>query len=212
LFERFPCDSVYALHTAPGLPVGIIATAAGPLMSAAGLFGVTFSGAGGHGGQGAHLTADLTVAQASYVLALQSVVARDVPALETAVVSVGYISGGSAQSPNVMPATLLLGGTTRCFSRETQMLVGRRLEELAQSLAAAYRCTASVELTWVTPPLVNPPEQAGIVVRAATAALGDSNVRGDMPPVTGGEDFAFMMERKPGALVFLCNDAAAVAP
>lgn len=211
LFERFPCDSVYALHTAPGLPVGVIATASGPLMAAGGLFEVTFSGAGGHGGQGAHLAADLTVAQASYVLALQSVVARDVPALETAVISVGYINGGSAQSPNVMPAELSLGGTVRCFSRDTQTLVGRRLDELAQSLAAAYRCTASVELTWVSPPLVNPPEQAGIVVRAATAALGDSSVHGDMPAVTGGEDFAFMMERKPGALVFLGNDAADLA-
>jgi hippurate hydrolase len=142
------------------------------------------------------------------VLALQSVVARDVPALETAVISVGYVSGGSAQSPNVMPATLSLGGTMRCFSRDTQALLQRRLEELAESLAAAYRCTASVQITWVTPPLINPPEQTEIVVRAATAVLGEDRVRSDLPPITGGEDFAFMMEVKPGALVFLGNDSA----
>jgi amidohydrolase len=208
LFERFPCDSVYALHTAPGMPVGTIATASGPLMSAAGLFEVTFSGAGGHGGQGAHLTADLIVAAANYVLALQTVVARDVPALETAVISVGYVNGGSAEAPNVMPATLALGGTMRCFSRDTQELLGRRLEELAQSLAAAYRCTAAVQVTWVTPPLINPPDQAEIVVRAAAAAVGENNVHRTMPPVTGGEDFAFLMEARPGALVFLGNDPA----
>jgi hippurate hydrolase len=91
LFERFPCDAVYALHTALGLPVGMIATGTGAMMAAGGTFEVTFTGAGGHGGQGAHLTPDLIVAQATYVMALQTIVSRNVPSLETAVVSVGYV-------------------------------------------------------------------------------------------------------------------------
>jgi amidohydrolase len=106
LFKRFPCDAVYALHTAPGLPIGSIAATSGPMMAAAGIFEVSFSGRGGHGGQGAHLTADLTVVQANYVMALQTVVARDLPAIESAVISVGHVSGGSAEAPNVMPSTV----------------------------------------------------------------------------------------------------------
>jgi hypothetical protein len=81
LFERFPCDAVYALHTGPGLPVGTIATGIGPIMAGGGTFEVTFTGTGGHGGQGAHLTPDLTVAQATYVMALQTIVSRNVPSL-----------------------------------------------------------------------------------------------------------------------------------
>jgi hippurate hydrolase len=103
LFERFPCDAVYALHTAPGLPVGVIATGTGAIMAGGGTFEVTFTGTGGHGGQGAHLAPDLTVAQATYVMALQTIVSRTVPALETAVVSVGYVNGGRPDAPNVMP-------------------------------------------------------------------------------------------------------------
>jgi amidohydrolase len=205
LFDRFPCDAVYALHTAPGLPVGMIATGAGPLMAAAGTFDVTFTASGGHAGQGAHLAADLTVAQANYVMALQTIVARDVPAVETAVVSVGYIHGGSADATNVIPAELSLGGTIRCFTTETQALLGRRIEQLAESLATAYGCTAAVRVSWVTPPLVNPPDQAHIAARAASTAIGEEHVVTGMPPVTGGEDFAFMLEARPGAFVFLGN-------
>src|SRR5918997_4608780 len=120
LFERFPCDAVYSLHTGPGLPVGTIATGTGAIMAAGGTFDVTFTGTGGHGGQGAHLTSDLMVAQATYIMALQTIVSRNVPALETAVVSVGYVNAGSPDAPNVLPAELSLGGTLRCFSKESQ--------------------------------------------------------------------------------------------
>jgi amidohydrolase len=205
LFERFPCDAVYAMHTAPGLPVGVIATASGPLMAAAGVFDVTFRGSGGHAGQGAHLATDLMVVQASYVMGVQTIVSRDVPAVEPAVVSVGYISGGSSDAPNVMPAELSLGGTIRCFSKETQQLLSRRMEELAVSLSAAYGGGAEVHLTWVTPPLVNAPEQAEIVARAAAAAVGPEHVITDMPPITGGEDFAEMIDTTSGGFVFLGN-------
>jgi amidohydrolase len=208
LFQRFPCDAVYGLHTAPGLPVGVIATTTGPLMAAAGTFEVTFAGSGGHGGQGAHLTADLMVLQANFVMALQAVVARDVPAVEPAVISVGHISAGSAGAPNVMPAEVSLSGTVRCFSKDIQALLDSRIEQLAESLATAYGATADARVNWITPPLINPPEQATIVARAATAAVGEGNVITTMPPVTGGEDFAFMMDATPGAFVFLGNGAS----
>ena len=208
LFERFPCDAVYALHTAPGVPVGTIVTGTGPIMAGGGTFDVTFTGTGGHGGQGAHLTPDLMVAQAAYVMALQTVVSRNVPALEPAVVSVGYVNGGAADAHNVMPAELSLGGTLRCFSKETQHLVGRRIHELADAIAAAHGCEATARVTWVTTPLVNPPDQVDIFARAARSVLGAENVITDMAPITGGEDFALMLEVTPGALAFLGNGTA----
>ena len=208
LFERFPCDAVYALHTAPGVPVGVIVTGTGPVMAAGGTFDVTFTGTGGHGGQGAHLTPDLTVAQATYVMALQTIVSRNVPALETAVVSVGYINGGRPDAPNVMPAELSLGGTLRCFSKEALDLLTRRIHELADTIAAAYGCSATARVTWITTPLVNAPDQVDIVARAARSVLGGENVITDMAPITGGEDFAFMLEATPGAIAFLGNGTA----
>jgi hippurate hydrolase len=208
LFERFPCDAVYALHTAPGVPVGVIVTGTGPVMAAAGTFDVTFAGTGGHGGQGAHLTPDLTVAQATYVMALQTIASRNVPPLETAVVSVGYINGGSPDAPNVMPAEVSLGGTLRCFSKDTLDLLTRRIHELANTIAAAYGCTATASVTWITTPLVNAPDQVDIVARAARSVLGGENVITDMAPITGGEDFAFMLEATPGAIAFLGNGTA----
>lgn len=208
LFERFPCDAVYALHTAPGLPVGVIATGTGPIMAGGGTFDVTFTGTGGHGGQGAHLAPDLTVAQASYVMALQTIVSRTVPALETAVVSVGYVNGGRPDAPNVMPAELSLGGTLRCFSKDAQDLVARRIHELADAIAAAYGCSATARVAWVTTPLVNAPDQVDIVARAARSVLGTENVFTDMAPIAGGEDFALMLEATPGALAFLGNGTA----
>jgi amidohydrolase len=208
LFDRFPCDAIYALHTGPGLPVGTIATGVGAIMAGGGTFEVTFTGTGGHGGQGAHLTPDLTVAQATLVLALQTIVSRSVPALETAVVSVGYVKGGDPDAPNVMPAELSLGGTLRCFSTDAQDLVARRIHELSDAIAAAYGCSATARVTWVTTPLVNAPDQVDIVARAARAVLGPENVSTDLAPITGGEDFALMLEATPGALVFLGNGAA----
>jgi hippurate hydrolase len=208
LFERFRCDAVYALHTAPGMPVGTIATTSGPMMAAAGIFDVSFSGRGGHGGQGAHLTADLTVVQANYVMALQTVVARDQPAVESAVISVGHVNGGSAEAPNVMPATVSLKGTVRCFSEDTQTLVSRRIEQLAESLATAYGATATAHVAWTMPALINRPDQAEIVARAAAAAVGEERVITSMPPITGGEDFGFMLEATPGAFALLGNGAA----
>jgi amidohydrolase len=208
LFERFPCDAVYALHTAPGLPVGSIATGTGPIMAGAGTFDVTFTGAGGHGGQGAHLTPDLTVAQATYVMALQTIVSRTIPALEAAVVSVGYVNGGRPDAPNVMPAELSLGGTMRCFSKEAQDLIGRRIHELADTIAASYGCTATTRVTWITPPLINPPDSVDVVARAARSVLGTENVSTNLSPIGGGEDFALMLEATPGAFVFLGNGTA----
>ena len=208
LFERFPCDSVYGMHTGPGLPMGRFFTCNGPMLAASGGFRVTFRGNGGHGGSSPHLASDVTVAQAQFVLALQTIVSRNVPPLETAVVSVGHVAGGDMESLNVMPATAFVGGTVRCFNNQVRDILERRIGELARAMAAAQNCEVEAVVRWGTPPLVNDPEQVRAAVEAARRVVPPEHIDAEIMPITGGEDFAFMMEQKPGAFVFLGNGVA----
>ncbi len=210
LFERFPCDAVYGMHNMPGLPVGRFAARKGALMAGSGRWTVTFRGTGGHGGNSAHSATDLTVAQAIFVQALQGVVSRNVPALETAVISIGHIAGGSPEALNVMPSELVVGGTMRAFNPPMQALLERRIRELAELSAATQGAGAEAKLWWNAVPLINHGPQTDAALAAARAVAGEAGVNAAASPVTGGEDFAFMLQAKPGALVFLGNgDAAA---
>jgi hippurate hydrolase len=213
LFERFPCDAVYGMHNGPGMQQGQFGTCVGPMLAASGIFRTSFFGTGGHGGSTPHLATDVTVAAAHFMLALQTIVGRNVPPSETAVVSIGHVAGGSAEALNVIPAQLSVGGTVRCFSKATAAIIDRRIPELAATMAAAHGCTAETEVKWGTPTLINHAAHVPVVAaaaRAATAAAGldPASVRTDMPPITGGEDFAFMLEHRPGAFVFLGNGTA----
>ena len=129
LFERFPCDAVYGMHTMPGIPVGHFATRKGPLMAASGRWQVVFRGTGGHGGNSPHLATDITIAQAVFVQALQTIVSRNVPSLESVVVSVGHIAAGAPEALNVMPSELHIGGTMRAFDPAMQTLVEARIRD-----------------------------------------------------------------------------------
>ncbi len=205
LFDRFPVDAIYGMHNRPGLPVGQFAIRTGPYLAGASTWTATFHGNGGHGGGSPHLAADLSVVQAHYVLALQTIIGRNVPPLQAAVISVGHIAGGSAEAANVMPSELALSGTARCFTPETQAVIDRRMEELAHGLAALHGATATFANTWITVPLVNHPEQAALAASAARTLVGEGAVDADASPVTGGEDFAFMLDAKPGAFIFIGN-------
>jgi hippurate hydrolase len=208
LLERFPCDAVYGMHNMPGIPVGRIALRQGAFMAGSGRWKVRFSGTGGHGGNSAHLASDLSVVLATFITLLQTIVSRNVPAIETAVVSVGHVQGGAPESLNVMPAELVVGGTMRAFTPAIQSLLETRINELAELAARSQGAKASVEMWWVTIPLANPEPQAQTAAMAARRAVGSEHVVEDTVPVTGGEDFAFMMQAKPGAFVFLGNGAA----
>jgi hippurate hydrolase len=208
LFERFPCDAVYGMHNMPGVEVGRIAFRKGPFMAGSGRWKVRFSGTGGHGGNSAHLASDLSVVLATYITLLQTVVSRNVPSIETAVVSVGHVQGGSPESLNVMPAELVVGGTMRAFTPAIQFLLETRISELAELAARSQGASAKVEMWWNAIPLVNPGPQVHTATMAARSAVGSEQVDEDAVPVTGGEDFAFMMQAKPGAFVFLGNGAA----
>jgi hippurate hydrolase len=208
LFERFPCDAVYGMHNMPGLPVGSFATREGPLMAASGRWTVTFHGTGGHGGNSPHLASDITVAQAIFVQSLQTIVARSVPATESVVVSVGHIAAGAAEALNVMPSELRIGGTMRAFTAPMQALVEQRIGELADHAAAMVGARAEAKLWWNTVPLVNHPRETAAMVAAARGIAGADAVDPAMVPVTGGEDFAYMLRGKPGAFVFVGNGSA----
>ena len=202
LFERFPCDAIYGMHNMPGIALGRIGLRPGPLMAGSGRWVVRFCGTGGHGGNSAHMASDLAVALAFFIQHLQAIVSRNVPAIETAVISVGHIQGGAAEATNVMPAELVVGGTMRAFTPEVSDLLERRIREVAALAAAGQGATAAVELHWNAIPLLNAVAQAAAAGAAAVAALGQGKVDAAIAPVTAGEDFAYMLARKPGAMVF----------
>ncbi|MGG5817398.1 M20 aminoacylase family protein [Falsiroseomonas sp. HW251] len=203
LFDRFPCDAVYGLHNKPTIAAGTFATRKGPALAAADSWKVVFRGTGGHGGSTPHLATDVTIVQAHFVLALQTIVGRNVPAVEAAVLSVGSIEGGSPISPNVMPAELTVTGTSRSYSPAIRDLLERRIAELAQGLAATHGCTAEASYRRGVPALVNHAEQTDVALEAARGLVDASEVDAHFPPVTGGEDFALMLEKRPGAFMFI---------
>ena len=208
LFDRFPVDAVYGMHNMPDLPLGRFAIRPGPFMAAGDRWKVTFRGTGGHGGAAPHVSVDLTVLQAQYILALQTIVSRNVAAVESAVISVGAVQGGALGSTNVMPAEIVLGGTSRTFTATVRETVERRMRELAEGLAALAGATVEFEYARPGIPLVNHPEQTRIAQEVAAAVVGEEQVDGNAVPTTGGEDFAFMLERKPGAFIFMGNGAS----
>jgi hippurate hydrolase len=203
LFERFPVDAVYGLHNKPNRPLGTFAIQPGPAMAAGDRWVVTFRGTGGHGGSTPHMATDVTVLTAQFILAMQTIVSRNVAAVDSAVISVGAIHGGSMASTNVMPSEMVIGGTARSFTEAVRDTMETRMRELAAGLAASFGCTAEVEYLRRGTALVNHAEQSEIALRAATAVVGADRSTGQAGPVTGGEDFSLMLKARPGAFMFM---------
>lgn len=202
LLERFPVDEVYGLHNVPGLPVGTVALRNGPILAAEDNFVITLTGEGGHAArpQG---TADVLLAGAQLVTALQSIVSRNVDPQEAAVVSVTeFLTDGTR---NVLPKTCTLKGDVRSFQPHLQALVERRMRRLAESVAAGFEVSAEVAYTHEFAPTVNTPAQtARALVAAADAGC---KVVGDYPPLMGSDDFGVMLQRRQGAYALLGNGA-----
>jgi amidohydrolase len=209
LFERFPVDAVYGMHNAPGLPAGMFATKKGPFLAASDTWTVTFRGSGGHGGAGAHLATDPTIALAQFVTAIQTIVSRNVQAIDIAVVSVGHISAGDFDAPNIIPAEAVVRGTSRSYKTAVRDLMQKRLTELAHACASTYGCSAAVAYDRLFPPLVTHAAQTDVTVAAARALVGEPNVNVDAPLITGSEDFAFMLEARPGGFIMIGNGVEA---
>jgi hippurate hydrolase len=205
LFDRFPVDAIYGMHNIPGLPVGKFATRKGPLMAAGDSWTATFSGTGGHGGGGAHLATDPTLAAANFVLAIQTIVSRNVPAVETAVVSVGHLRGGEFAAPNIIPNEVIVRGTARSYKPEIRDLLERRLGEIAAASAATYGCEGRLEYFRRYPPLINHAAETDVAASAARALVGEDQVTTETEPRMFSEDFAFLLEARPGAFIFIGN-------
>ena len=206
LFERFPCDAVFGLHNRPGMPVGQYGIRPGPMMAGVAFFDIEVAGKGGHGAR-PETTLDPVVMGAAIVQALQSVVARNVPATERAVLSVTRFDAGNAY--NVIPNEVRLGGTVRAFSNEVMQLVEDRMRAISEGVAAGLGGSAVLDFRVITTPLVNDAMETAALADAASSLVGEGGIKREFPAVMGGEDFAYMLEKCPGAYIVTGNGDSA---
>jgi hippurate hydrolase len=205
VFDRFPVDAVYGMHNMPGIPAGEFRTRTGAFLAASDTWSVAFTGTGGHGGAGAHLSTDATLPLAHFIMALQTIVSRNVAAADTAVVSVGSIAGGDPGSPNIIPSRVTITGTARSYNPKVRDLMEQRLAEIAHAQAAVFGCSAEVIYDRRYPPLITHAEQTAMSVAAATVLVGADKVDNNCTPVTGSEDFSFMLQVRPGGFIMIGN-------
>jgi amidohydrolase len=203
LFERFHCDEIYALHNNNALPAGKIGVRSGAILSACDLFRISIKGVGSHAAM-PHRGIDPLVVGTTIVQSIQSIVSRNIDPLDTAVVSVCKFIAGTAI--NVIPDTALLEGTVRTLSVEAQTLTLARLRDICDGAARMYGCEVTFEHLQSSPPTLNTPEQTEVVRLAAEHVLGADNVIADVAPLMASEDFAFMLQQRPGSYFFLGHD------
>jgi hippurate hydrolase len=204
LFERFPCDNVFGMHNRPGLEVGKFAIRPGAMMAGGAFFDITINGRGAHGARPEE-SLDPVVIAASIITAMQSVVARNVRATDTAVLSITCMESGAAY--NVIPDTAVLRGTARAFKREVMQQMEDRMRKLATSIAEGFGATADVDFRFLFAPTINDPTETTLFADAAAVLVGDANVERMGPAVMGSEDFSFMLEAVPGAYINIGNGA-----
>ena len=201
LMTRWNIQEVYGLHNMPGLPEGHFALTPGPILAAADSFEIAVHGKGGHGGAGPHQAIDSVLIGSEIVSALQSIVARNVDPMKTAVVSACSFHAGSAF--NIIPATATIGGTARTFDPDVRDLVERRISEIADGIARAYGGSAETNYTRMYPPTINHERETAVAADVARDVVGADRVDDRTTPIMAGEDFAFMLLERPGAFILL---------
>ena len=202
LFEKFPCDAVYALHNAPGVPVGAFIVQSGAMAASADIVTIKLTGKGIHAAM-PHLGRDPVVAAASIVTALQTIVARNVAPADAAVVTVGAIQAGTTH--NVVPSTATILMTVRTLNATVQQLIEARLREIVEGQASSFGVTAEIDYQPVTRVLMNTEKETALARQAAAAVVGAENIFPLPPGMMGGEDFSWMLEKVPGCYVALGN-------
>ncbi|MBV8679834.1 MAG: amidohydrolase [Aquitalea sp.] len=202
LFQRFPCDAIFALHNMPGLALGKLGFRAGPFMASTDTITILIHGTGGHGAMPQHAV-DPVVVAASLVMALQSIVSRNVSPLDMAVVTVGAVLAGDAA--NVIPATAEMRLTVRALLPATRQLLHQRIRLLAEQHAAGFGARAEVRLQHGYPVLVNDDVITRQLSLLAQEWLGADNVIDELAPLTGSEDFAYWLEQVPGCYFIIGN-------
>jgi hippurate hydrolase len=204
MMDRWNIQEVYAIHNWPGAPVGTFATRAGPFLAATDQFEIAVQGKGGHAAM-PHNTIDTTLVASHIVIALQSVVSRNVDPVEQAVLSVTSFETES-KAFNVIPSHVALKGTVRTLTNEVRALTEERLKQVATATARAYGATAEINYIKGYPAMVNHVDQTAYAVKGAKNVTGDC---GEAPLVMGGEDFAYLLEARPGAFIVLGNGDSA---
>lgn len=212
LFTRFPCDEVYAIHNSPETAEGIIGITPGPMQAAVDRIEIVVTGKGGHGARPQNCVDPVLVA-AHIITAAQSIVARNVAALDQVVLSICSVQGGSPQAMSVVPGQVTLVGTVRTYRPAMQDLVEQRLRSLCESIAAGFGASAQLFYERVYPATINTVAQAHFACDVAASLVGEDRVMRNMPPSMGGEDFSFMLQAVPGAYIRLGQgDAAGSQP
>ena len=204
LFERFPCEAIFGMHNRPSLAVGRFAVRAGPMMAGGAFFDISVTGKGAHGAR-PEAGVDAALAAAQIAVSLQSIVARNVPPVQTAVLSVTRIQAGNAY--NVIPQTATLGGTVRAFSRDVMALVEGAMRRVARGTAEAFGATAEVDFRELFAPTINDAAEAEFAARICTELVGADNVERQPPLIMASEDFSYMLERVPGCYINIGNGA-----
>jgi hippurate hydrolase len=200
--ELFPCEAMFGMHNSPGRPAGRFAPVPGFAMSSSDSVVIKVVGNGGHGAY-PHRAVDPVVVGSSIVMALQSVVARNVPPLQTGIVTVGAFIAGDA--PNVIPGSAELRLSVRAFKPEVRDLLERRIREVAEGQAASYGARVEVDYQRRYPPLFNHADETAFCEQVVRDWLGDEGLILGEEPATGSEDFAFFLEKVPGCYIFIGN-------
>ncbi len=202
LFEKFPCDAIFGMHNRPGLPIGHFAVRAGPMMAAGAFFDIRITGKGAHGAR-PETGIDPVIVAAHIAIALQTIVSRNAPPVETAVLSVTKIHAGDAY--NVIPQTAQLAGTVRAFSRDVMALIEASMRRIAKGVAGAFGATAEVDFRFLFPPTVNDAREADFAAGICAGLVGAQNVERNPPLIMGSEDFSLMLEKVPGCYINIGN-------
>ncbi|MGV1872742.1 M20 aminoacylase family protein [Agrobacterium rosae] len=206
LFERFPCDEIYALHNAPHHPKGTVAISRGPAMAGADFFDIRIKGKGGHAAL-PDTTIDPVIVMNTLIQSLQTIVSRNVSPISSAVISVTKILAGSAY--NVIPDVVECGGTIRALDEGTRLLIREKMRQASKGCEALYGVEIDVDIRNVFSVLFNHHAQTQAVVDIAGSLLGETQVTADCPPFMASEDFADMLNIVPGAYFFIGQENTA---
>lgn len=200
ILDRFGISEVYALHNTPRVPLGRFVTTPGPIMAAVDTAWVTLTGRGGHGAY-PHDCVDPIPAAVAIAASLQTIVSRNVDPLREAVVSVTEIHAGTAS--NIIPETARLTATIRSFDPEVRALLKRRFHAIVEGIAAAHEVTPAITYDWGYPATVNDPDRTAFAVEVAREIAGAAGVEDQAGREMGAEDFAYLLEKRPGCYLFL---------
>jgi len=200
LFDRLPCDEIYGLHNTPELPLGTVSVFPGKAMAGASFFDITITARGSHAAHPQHARDPVIIATA-LAQSLQSIVARNINPLQSAVLSITRIAAGSAY--NVIPETATLAGTLRYFDEDVAETMKARIRTLAEGMATGFECAISVDIREIFSVLDNDAEATEALRKAAADVVGEAGIIGEPHPVMGSEDFADMMRAVRGAYCWI---------